>query len=377
MPKITTTELKKLNCESVYRLLYDRKQLTKQKICNLLELSRPTVTNCLEELLEQKKICRGVQSRDTGGRPAVTYCFNENAKVSIGVEVMAEKINIASVDLYGHIKQSRSVKLAFVNSESYFQQAADWIKTFIGTLEEDSANILGITISFQGILAEDNEHIIFSKLLGSHLFTRSDFSRYFTSPVFLAHDSEMAAGAELWHYRELRNAIYLSVNPYMGSGIVVNGAILHTPNLSSGILEHMVTHPEGRLCYCGKRGCADSYCSINALEREAGCDLPEFMRLLRDGDEKAGRVWQSYLHELAILIDNARMVLPGDVILGGLLAEYLKEEDTEALKKEVLSLTAIPQADFEILIGHYGNRATLVGSALKNITKYLEREKLR
>ncbi len=52
--------------------------------------------------------------------------------------------------------------------------------------------------------------------------------------------------------------------------------------MHSGTLEHMCIHPDGPLCYCGSRGCLETYCSANALEQAAGMPAKEFFPLLRE-----------------------------------------------------------------------------------------------
>ena len=58
----------------------------------------------------------------------------------------------------------------------------------------------------------------------------------------------------------------------------------------------MLLIPGGRLCYCGKQGCADAYLSPRALERDG---------------------WETYLDHLAILLTDLRMFLNMDLVVGG------------------------------------------------------------
>lgn len=377
MSQITMSELKKMNRQKVYRLIYQNGSLTKHNICSIMNISRPTATQFLDELTANNKIYIGGKDKLAHGRPAFTYCFNPNARISIGVEIMADKIKIAAVNLAGEIVKSEIIRLAFINSESYFQHASSWIKAFIFALNYDTNSILGITLSFQGIISHDNEHITYSKLLTNTPFKRSDFAKYFDAPVSLEHDSEMATVAELWHYNQICNAVHLFINPYMGSGVIVNGSVLHTPDLSSGAIEHLTLHDNGELCYCGKNGCADAYCSVNTLERRAGKNINELFKGMHAGNVNDHRIFDEYLHDLALLINNVQMVIPGDIIIGGLLSQYIHHDDIDRLKQMIQQISTFKKVPFEIYIGYYGSNASLVGSALMNISKYLIQEGLR
>ena len=120
----------------------------------------------------------------------------------------------------------------------------------------------------------------------------------------------------------------------------------------------------------------DAYCSVNSLIRSSAENLPTFFAHVRTGNLKAVRIWHNYLKELALLIDNVRMVLGSDVLIGGLLGKYFTEEDLQYIKQSVLSYTTFKNADFSIRKGYFGEKAVLVGSALTLIRNYLKEEAL-
>jgi len=52
----------------------------------------------------------------------------------------------------------------------------------------------------------------------------------------------------------------------VGSGIVINGRILNGHHGIAGEWGHNVLSPDGPECYCGKRGCVETFISGPALE---------------------------------------------------------------------------------------------------------------
>lgn len=374
--KVNTQELRSMNLMKVYRYVYEQKQATKTAIAYALQLSLPTVTQDLNELLETKKIIYAEKSAPTGGRPATVYQFNSCFRISIGVEVLANKVRLASIDLYGQITKEDSLDIVFVNDPSYYEIFGKWVNHFIDSLPYSKDAILGIIISIQGIVAKDHEHILYGKLLNSTDFTRTDFARHFCYPVSLIHDAEAAAIAEVWHMKQVSSAIYLSLNPHMGSAFIINNSVVHTKELSSGTVEHMILYHGKEECYCGKSGCADVYCSANSLMRMAGKNLPDFFQQLENGDETCQKIWRQYLSNLALLIDNIRMVINCDVIIGGLLEKYISDSSLDDLAKIIASISTFGSVTPIIIRGHYGNKATMIGSALTAIKEYLSCEKL-
>ena len=373
---ITTSELKQLNCDMVYRMIYENNGITKQMIAKELRFSLPTISQNLEYLLEQDKIHCSSHRAATGGRPAQLYKFNYNSRITISVELLANMLNVAAVNLAGEIIAESSLDLVFTNDPLYFETFSSWVNHFIASLSCRPEQILGITIAIQGVVDADQEHISFGTLLSSSTFVRTDFAQHFQYPVSLIHDAEAAGIAESWHSAPDMNAIYLSLNANLGCAVIVNGQIMRSRHLSSGVMEHLTLYPNGIPCYCGKCGCAESYCSANTLIRKSGLSLPLFFQKVRDKNIKYLPIWQRYLQDLALMIDDVRMVIGGDVIIGGLLTPYLTDEDLDSIKDSVYSLTTFKNADFTISKGKYGKKATLIGTALTRITDYLKEERL-
>ena len=103
-------------------------------------------------------------------------------------------------------------------------------------------------------------------------------------PCRLEHDSKAAAFLELWQRRDLQNAVVLLLNCNLGGAVVVNRRVLQGTGLHGGLLEHLCIDPDGPRCYCGRRGCLETYCSAESLEKAAGMPAEPFFRALRAGD---------------------------------------------------------------------------------------------
>lgn len=110
----------------------------------------------------------------------------------------------------------------------------------------------------------------------------ASFSRYLPYPYHLEHDSKSAAALELWNHPELDNALAFLLNKNLGGAIITNHQIHQGSGMHSGIIEHMCINPDGPLCYCGNRGCLETYCSANTLEHSSGLPVKEFFPLLRE-----------------------------------------------------------------------------------------------
>lgn len=91
-------------------------------------------------------------------------------------------------------------------------------------------------------------------------------------PVLIANDANCFAlaethlGAVREHYPDARVVFGIIMGTGVGSGIVVDGRILNGHHGIAGEWGHNVLSPDGPECYCGKRGCVETFISGPALE---------------------------------------------------------------------------------------------------------------
>lgn len=355
----------------VYRLLYERRHASKQMVAHELGLSMPTVSKALATLVDAGLVSRTNVYASTGGRPAVAFELVTDARFGLGVELVADELHLAAVDLYGNVLAAQRKPLAFYGGDGYLDEVARLVTRLVASLDKPREALLGITIAIQGIVSETGR-LGFSELLGTGETNISleDFSRRLPYPVRLVHDAEAAAYAELWRHREMTNFVYLSLNDHMGSALVLGGQLLDGGPLGAGVVEHMVLDPKGARCYCGNRGCADTVLGIHALEAKAQLPLEDFFALVRAEDRRSVTLWERYLSDLALLIRNVRMVACCDVILGGRLERHLREEDLRKLRQTAGGDGALGRVPFRLTHGHYGFEATVIGAGLLSVEEF-------
>jgi fructokinase len=114
-----------------------------------------------------------------------------------------------------------------------------------------------------------------------------------------------------------------------GAGIAIGGRAHHGPNNSAGEWGHNplplpdLTEIPGKPCYCGKRGCLETWVSGRAFEadyaRHTPSDLtaPEIVARMRNGDRLARLVWHRYINRLARGLSVVVNTLDPDVLVMG------------------------------------------------------------
>ncbi len=141
-------------------------------------------------------------------------------------------------------------------------------------------------------------------------------------------------------------------------------------NLRSGEVGHTTLVPGGRPCYCGKSGCVDAYCRAGLLHGHTGGSLKDFFLRLHTGDAALRSVWDAYLDNVAVVVNNLRMMLDCDVILGGYVGRYMDAE-LAGLRRRGPSATPssrTPAISRPVPI----KKAAALGSAIPWIEEYLQ-----
>jgi predicted NBD/HSP70 family sugar kinase len=152
---------------------------------------------------------------------------------------------------------------------------------------------------------------------------------------------------------------------------MIENHILTGNHYHSGEVGHLTLHPGGKVCYCGQRGCVDSYLAVKALTDLTGGDLPSFFRLLESGDKRALAVWDAYLDDFALTVNNLQEVLDCTVILGGYIAEYIDPYLPE-LRRRVAALNPFEKAADYITICRYKTWSIAAGAALTYISGFID-----
>ena len=90
-------------------------------------------------------------------------------------------------------------------------------------------------------------------------------------PVTVSNDANAAAYGELVYggARGMKNFITFTLGTGVGTGIVIDGKLLHGKTGNAGELGHVIMIPGGRLCGCGRKGCLETYTSATGIRRTA------------------------------------------------------------------------------------------------------------
>ena len=370
---LTTIALKKINRSKIYQYIYRSKLTSKLQIVQDLQMGLSTVSQNLNLLENEGLIEKNGYFDSTGGRKANAIQIVSDFKISIGVGILKNMFHITAIDLYGNTICTDTIPLTYSNTAAYYQQLTDKVKDFIEKKQYPEDKILGVSIATQGITSPDNTTVIYGNIMNNTGMRLKDFSRHLPYPCHLEHDSKSAAFLELWNHPELDSAVVFLLNRNLGGAIITNHQIHQGCSMHSGTIEHICINPDGPLCYCGNRGCLETYCSANSLEQASGMTIKEFFPLLREKKSpQLIQIWEDYLNHLAFAMKNLNLVIDAPIIISGYLAPYFTEEDTDYLLRQINSMTPFELEEEQLLVGTHGQYTPAIGAALFYVEKFIQ-----
>ena len=369
---LTTIALKKINRSKIYQYIYRSKLTSKLQIVQDLQMGLSTVSQNLNLLENEGLIEKNGYFDSTGGRKANAIQIVSDFRISIGVGILKNMFHITAIDLYGNTVYTDTIPLTYSNTAAYYQQLTDKVKDFIEKNQYPEDKILGVSIATQGITSPDNTTVIYGNIMNNTGMRLKDFSRHLPYPCHLEHDSKSAAFLELWNHPELDSAVVFLLNRNLGGAIITNHQIHQGRSMHSGTIEHICVNPDGPLCYCGNRGCLETYCSANSLEQASGMTIKEFFPLLREKKSpQLIQIWEDYLKHLAFAMKNLNLVIDAPIIISGYLAPYFTEEDTDYLLEQINSMTPFELEEEQLLVGTHGQYTPAIGAALFYVKEFI------
>ncbi len=198
---------------------------------------------------------------------------------------------------------------------------------------------------------------------------QSDLEAALSLPTLMENDANCFALAEaiLGSAKDYRLVFGVVLGTGCGAGVVINKNIHRGPNHISGEWGHHVLYPNGRSCYCGNKGCAESYISGTALETEWKALTGEFQRVTDIINSKAYLThpeWKNnFITNFGKALANVIDILdPDAIVLGGGLSkvEALYTEGRDAIADVVFSNDLVTP----IIKNKLGDSAGVFGAAI-------------
>lgn len=374
MKGLDQSDIKINNKKRIIKLLSKERELTKLDISRKLDISVPTVTTIVGELIEDGIVLEAGMATSTGGRKPVIIKFLPDSRYSIGVDLGKDFVRAVLTNLDSKIIEDRRKELFSINETEVLEN----IKKLLEELLKDYCGlhdkILGIGFSLPGTVNEKDLKLEVATNFKLKNISFNNFSEVFNLPIYLENEANAGALAEsqLGSAKELNNLIYVSVTEGIGAGIIINHDMYKGKGMRAGEVGHMTINKNGRLCNCGKKGCWETYASISAVINDYNKDtdirigtFEELIEKYKDNEEKAVNIIEQYIKDLSEGIQNLIFIFnPDYIIIGGDISNFshvFQEKITSRIfeKNEFYS-----EGDVNIIFSLLGKDSNILGAAL-------------
>lgn len=362
-------DVKTQNRRRIARYVLENKQVSRQEIAKALGYSMPTVFTNINELMEMGFLCEAGEYGSTGGRKAKVLMAAKKHRCALGLDITKRHIRILLLDMTGEILNEEYARFAYRDDTEYYQALGEAVQKFLRSSEIDEEKLIGIGISLPGIIIPDRGILQRSHILDVSDVSLSRFVQNIPYPSVFDNDANCAAYAEV--SREDSSTAYFSLSSTVGGAVYCDGRLHAGDNYKSGEFGHMIIHPGGKRCYCGKQGCLDAYCAAPALISDPEERLESFFDKLAGGEAETVKVWDTYLDDLAIAVANVRMALDCNIILGGSIGGWVAQDIVKFTDKVRAYNNFDNDTDY-IRTGKYKRLSSAIGAAQIMVNRYVD-----
>lgn len=371
MKQATNIEVKKNNRNRIFRYICSHETVSNPDISYELKMSLPTVTQNTKELIERGLIEEKGELKSTGGRRAKALSVAANVRQAAGLDITKNHIGLVLTNLKGETLKYERIYLPFAENEEYYHTVNERLEAFLNEAGTEKERILGLGISFPGIVDHNKKMITHSHILGLNMVPFTSVSRFFSYPCYFINDANAGAYAEGIHLKDIDRFFYISLSNTVGGAIFSDNKLIQGNGFRCGEAGHMTVLPDGRPCYCGKNGCLDAYCSAMKLSDVTNGKLEQFFKGLKDKKKGYEDIWEEYITYLAIAVNNIHMILDCDIVLGGYVGSYV-ESFISDIRDKVSERSTFSEDSTFLRACHYKIEAAALGAAFCVIESFVE-----
>lgn len=341
-------------------------------------LKQSTITYIINDFIKWGLVVETGLIQGSKGRRSIGIAIDERKYSVLGVRITRNGFSVGAFNLAGSCITEKKVK---PTSRPGTQETLNGIVSELKTIMEELPGrlFLAMGVSVPGPFnAKEEKIVLMTETTGwDDINIRLELQKHFDMPIFLVHDANAGAWAQLWYNKELNwngTIVYISAGQGIGSGILVNGETMTGAIGYAGEIGHMSIVYNGLECECGNYGCLEKYTSSIALTRMVNehrkGELPLSFEEIKDriwsGDELCREIYEKCCDYLAAgVINIVNCLNPEAIIIGDDMAEIQPELMSARILK-MLNARTLPGAcgNLKLIISRIEHDAELYGAAI-------------
>ncbi|MEV0582137.1 ROK family transcriptional regulator [Nonomuraea sp. NPDC050310] len=360
-----------LTAGQVLQLIREGSCRTRKELIEYSGLSRSTITDRVDRLIEAGYIHESGVASSAGGRPPSVLDVDAGTHLALVADLGASHARAALTDLAARPLAEEFTEMRIERGP---EQVMTWVRQAFQRLLDrsgrDRSRVCAIGLDLPGSVDHTSGRVIRSFLMpGWDDHPICDTLRTeFDVPILVENDAKAMALGEWWSvHRKTRSLLLIKVSTGIGAGLILDGRIYRGVDEGAGNIGHVrLRETDDRVCTCGSRGCVASLASGHALAGDLGLDSSrDVVRLVHAGDPEAIARTQEAGRTLGVVLATAVSLLnPGVLVLAGDMAETREHYLTgirESVYRRSLPYTT---RNLNIVTSALGDRAGIIGTAV-------------
>ncbi len=352
-----------------------------------MNLSVPTVTKLVGELIDDGYVDDFGKQETAGGRRPNIYGLNHNSGYFVGVDISHSNINIGMINFNGLLIASKlNIPFKYENTKDKFDELCDTVNNFLDTCEVARNKIINIGVNLSGRV-NPITGLSYSLFFMEERPLAEIFTDRFGISTTIDNDTRAMAYGEYLSglVKGEKNIVYINVGWGVGTGLIINGNLYYGKSGFSGEFGHNPTFNNEVLCHCGKKGCLEteasgSYIYRQFIEKLENGEISILSEKYQNGEEfdlidiinaalSDDTMAIELIEEVGTTLGKATAGLinifnPELVVIGGVMAEagdYFFLPFQSSIKKYSLNLVS---SDSTIKLSKLGDKAGIIGACM-------------
>ncbi|ABG03374.1 ROK domain containing protein [Rubrobacter xylanophilus DSM 9941] len=371
----------------IFGLIRSGRARTRAELAAVTGLTRATVSQRVEVLMEAGLVVETKEGVSTGGRPPMVLGFNKDAGVVLAADLGATHCRLAVADLGGR-------PLVELPADLDIAQGPDavlgWVQDRFEELLEEAGRsreeVWGIGVGVPGPVDFARGQAVSPPIMPG--WDRVPIPERFRErfggvPVLVDNDVNiMALGEHRVNWSDVEHLLFVKVATGIGCGIVAGGRIHRGERGAAGDIGHIrISGHEETVCRCGNVACVEAVAGGWALAKQlSGLGYPatgsrDVVGLVRAGNPAAARLVRTAGELIGeVLASLVNFFNPAVIIIGGDLAHA--HEQLFAGIRSVVYQRSLPLATrhLQIVPSELDDRAGIHGAAAMVIEHVLRPE---
>lgn len=330
--------------------IYSKGPISRIEISKETGITPATVSEITYNMINEKlihEIGEDLSPQNKCGRKKILLNIAPNHSFYIGSELSTKYISFCLANNTGELIKKKVIQLKELTESFYICK----LNEFIESCKNYKPKAIGIALP--GHFNEKNKGITTNNKFWKN-FNLKEILKATNLPVYFKNNVKCMTLAErlFGNNHNNDNFIFFHISRGMFCSYMYNGNLYAENNLLVGEIGHIIVHPNGELCECGKRGCLQTYGSESCIIKKSQIlfdnsnntylnqlvssrdelTIEHILKAYKLGDEGVITILNSAVKYLSITINNLSMMIDSDKIIihsqlfnEPLLVDLLKE----------------------------------------------------